>query len=373
VGSSGTSWEGGNIESGPNDVAPGDFLHGQDLDPNIVSFFEGQGVNPLLSVNTDWLEVGHVDEVVSFAPDGEHVIVADPEVCWALLVHANDVNSNAIMREGFIPNDESYPDDDDPDSDGQKVSWVLNSYPGPDEVLLRDYNLVKNNPDYVMGPNNLPSIRNKLGLMSPESPPEPNEDDNTGTGALSKAGALVGFFPNTNKREYLITFNSSTDYKVEYRELPSGGWEWDPNDGYGSTSKNYVFPDSKCFIFSHWWSGTPDANDTFVFEADPDCNTIEMPVLFFKDDNGASAFTINHVNSLVDGGTVFTGDPNGPKVLNEPNEPNDILMNYAKRLFIKAGFSGVNDADSRYYHYGGNIHCGTNVQRVIPDYKWWEY
>jgi len=30
-------------------------------------------------------------------------------------------------------------------------------------------------------------------------------------------------------------------------------------------------------------------------------------------------------------------------------------------------------ADSRFYHNDmGNIHCGTNVKRAIPSYKWWE-
>ena len=99
-----------------------------------------------------------------------------------------------------------------------------------------------------------------------------------------------------------------------------------------------------------------------------------MPVLFYKEYWGLSAaFTTNHINSLADGDTVFTGNAYGPGVLDDPNEP-DILMNYVEKLLKKAGFSDVNDADSRVYHNGlGDIHCGTNVQRVIPDYNWWEF
>ena len=53
--------------------------------------------------------------------------------------------------------------------------------------------------------------------------------------------------------------------------------------------------------------------DQFTFDAEPTCKTIEMPVLFWYD-GGAVAYTVDHVNSLVDGSTVITGDPYGPNV-----------------------------------------------------------
>ena len=52
----------------------------------------------------------------------------------------------------------------------------------------------------------------------------------------------------------------------------------------------------------------------------------------------------------------------------------DILADYVAAAFFRAGYVlPPTTADSRYYHDGcGNIHCGTNVRRTIPSYKWWE-
>ncbi|MCX5636273.1 MAG: protein-arginine deiminase family protein [Planctomycetota bacterium] len=94
-----------------------------------------------------------------------------------------------------------------------------------------------------------------------------------------------------------------------------------------------------------------------------------MPVLFHQIDPGkAGAYTINHVNCLVDDSRVFTG---------ETHESTGTFTTYVRNLFERAGFepSGIIESDSRFYHQGiGDIHCGTNVQRVIPNsYNWWEY
>ncbi len=92
-----------------------------------------------------------------------------------------------------------------------------------------------------------------------------------------------------------------------------------------------------------------------------------MPVLFYDkhSTSKAVAYTIDHVNCLVDANTVFTGDAHCSE--------EEIFMGYVKDLFEKAGYTDVNDANSlRYHDKGGDIHCGTNVQRTRPTYKWWE-
>jgi len=71
------------------------------------------------------------------------------------------------------------------------------------------------------------------------------------------------------------------------------------------------------------------------------------------------AYTINHVNCLVDGETVFTGDPE--------EYGTSVFSTYVEKLFEKAGYTDVKMPDSWWYHEaGGNIHCGTNVRRSIP-------
>jgi len=147
---------------------------------------------------------------------------------------------------------------------------------------------------------------------------------------------------------------------------------WTPG-GTGDTSSDCVFPEARCFIFTHWWSGAPVAGDIFTFEADPTCTTVEMPVMFDYDGAGALPSSVNHVNSLVDGNTVITGRTYGPSVDYLGAGAGDILADYVAAAFQRAGCNTVIAVDSTAYHFqGGDIHCGTNVKRVTPSYNWWE-
>ena len=77
-------------------------------------------------------------------------------------------------------------------------------------------------------------------------------------------------------------------------------------------------------------------------------------------------YTTDHVNCLVDGDTVFTGQTHEV-------DTGNVLEDCVQALFQKAGFTDVNFSDSSFYHdSSGDIHCGTNVQRERPMYKWWE-
>ena len=88
-------------------------------------------------------------------------------------------------------------------------------------------------------------------------------------------------------------------------------------------------------------------------------------------------YTTDHVNCLVDGDTVFTGQTHEEGTGN-------VIQDYVEALFGKAGYrykpenpddDNIIDVDSSCYHKGdGDIHCGTNARRVIPDsYKWWDH
>ena len=92
-----TDDSGGNIESIPKPGAPGHFFHGDEMHAFQTDFFAStaQDVNEDLPVNTDWLLVKHVDEVISIVPDGERVVVADPESAWALLLIAAELDAFA--------------------------------------------------------------------------------------------------------------------------------------------------------------------------------------------------------------------------------------------------------------------------------------
>jgi hypothetical protein len=239
----------GNLEAKPESGKQGKWFYGKSLHDDIEAFFNAQSVNAPVAgdVNTDWLSVGHVDEVISFAPDGQRTIVADSELGWALLVWAKKIDGTKWMHQHMNGNG----------GGGIQVKDVIDAdsgIPVIPAVSLRDFNLLSSNAAFVMHNDNLPQIRNtKLNLPSPIENLAPDVG-NTGTGGLVKAGAFVSFFPNNNKKFYRVTFTSATDYALEFKEQ---GGAWALAGDTGKTTEDSVFPDAKCFIFKHWWSGDP--------------------------------------------------------------------------------------------------------------------
>lgn len=338
--------DGGNIECIPrnNGGRPGYLFYGDGMKQNIVDFFTAQDVNQLKPVSTDWMTVGHVDEIVSYAPDGQRVLVADPEVCWALMVWAWGIDPTAIMQIAMMP---------------LTLDFFLNN---------ADYRA--SNFDEMMAPTHLPHIlRTDLGLPSPESTPVAETGNSE---SLLKGGAFIGFFPNDLKRYYRITFSSATQYGVAYREE---GGSWSSDASTGDINSDCVFKDALCFILKHWWSDSepPGTGDVFTFNADPLCTTLEIPVCFYMAQ--PVAITNNAVNCLVkDASAVFTAEIFGPETdyLGNGNV-SDILDDYRNTLFSKV-YSTVHTPLEMVYHVqNGSIHCATNVQRVIPSYNWWDY
>jgi hypothetical protein len=134
---------------------------------------------------------------------------------------------------------------------------------------------------------------------------------------------------------------------------------------------------------ANWWSGIPTNGDTFSYNANPSSGIVETPVLFCADQgnqknpNLATEFTTNFVNSLVNGGTVYTGIAYGPSVayLGNGAPASDILQDYAADMFQNLnGIQNVVDIDGRYYHdEEGFLHCATNVIRAIPTTTWWSH
>ncbi len=138
-----TQDSGENFESIPKaGGGPGYFFHGLSMTKPHVDFFKPQRVNTLRPVNTNWLLVGHVDEVVSLAPLGDRVMVADPDSAWALLLWANKLDPTVRMLEDM---------NDDPEGEGVAVADVLG------DAALRAWNF-----STVMAAGNLPAIRESV-------------------------------------------------------------------------------------------------------------------------------------------------------------------------------------------------------------------
>jgi protein-arginine deiminase len=337
---------GGNLEATPGD--PQRFFHGNDMHDEITAFLAAQGVQRQLALDTRFLSVGHVDELVSYAPDGRHVLVSSPEVAWALLLIAADIDDSAPMLQQVDPVGPA----------GMSVGDVIADY--------EDFNF-----NTVLSSPHLPAFRAELGLGSAAGVPQPVAGNASPDSSLARVGGLIGFMDGDQVRTFLLTFRAGGEFDVEFRDA-DGPWQ---SDGTGRYGEHFVSESRTAFILARWWqSPIPTIGDTYTFSVDPRSSFIEVPVIFHESpfSPGAVAFTKNNVNSLVSGETIVTAQAVGP-VVDWGEGPRDIFAYYIERIFGRAGYSEVVFADDLAYHnYSGSIHCGTNVLRRIPTRHWWE-
>lgn len=336
--------EGGNLEAIPG--SPEQFLHGShNMTDAVTDFLTAQGVQREKTVDTSFLNVGHVDELVCFAPDGRHVLVSSPEVAWALLLIAANIDEDAIMLRNIDPLDVG----------GATVTQILNDY--------EDYNF-----NVVLDPFNLPKFRQALGLGSATSQVQAGADNSSDHLILSRAGGLIGFMNGNRTRAFRLTFTSDTEFNLEYRD---GEDPW-VLDGSGTYGEHFISDSKTAFILDRWWRPeTPSSGDIYFFSVNPRSAFIEVPVIF-REVGGALAFTNNNVNSLVSGDTIITAETAGP-VVDWGDGARDIFGYYLEHIFARAGYSNTVFADETEYHnLHGSIHCGTNVLRYIPSRHWWE-
>lgn len=343
----GSSPMGGDIEALHRSTGPAYQLVGSSVSPTVRSFLVAQGVNPPLNcyVDTSWLSVGHVDEIFAPSQDGQHVMVADPELAWALLRLAQKNAPNALFS-GTLSIDKFF------------------ELAGAE---YRSFNLT--GPNAAMDPHNLPNdidtIRSSGNFTDAVSAVTAGPINNGSTVSLSKGGAFVAWIDSA--REVQITFTSPTQYQIKWRTQGQPNWSQPRN---GSRDKDEVFEDGNLFILSNWWSGTAQTGDTFTYSVNPAATLVGLPVLFRQKNDGLEAATANYVNSLLDGGGILA--PEGSDVIVPGDGP--ILRAYADSAFrnVTGNLTGAMFVyDAAYHNLSGDVHCATNVQRVIPDQKWW--
>ena len=118
---------GGNIEVSPavrgapfGKVVVGSrsFRDFRNMDGDLVTFIEEQRSQPLVKINTAWLDVGHVDEVLTFVPSpsygtaGSTLLRASPAIALDILRAARDLFLEGIswaLRSSHIPSHGWYP------------------------------------------------------------------------------------------------------------------------------------------------------------------------------------------------------------------------------------------------------------------------
>ncbi len=104
--------------NGADSYPIGRIIHGSGILPETIAFYDAQGPqSPSLEVVTDWLWVGHVDEVLSYVPAktarGWKLLIANNNMAKAMLQKlVDDGHGDAILFPGqkdYGPNDTSTP------------------------------------------------------------------------------------------------------------------------------------------------------------------------------------------------------------------------------------------------------------------------
>jgi hypothetical protein len=361
---------GGDIESLPRPGAPAGapgYLVASGMPQYMKDYFAAQNVNPLLDLKLDdWLGVAHVDEVVHLSPNGRQLLIADPDVAWALSLWALKLNPNVRVQPKMNGN-ESLPEYT---SEGIKLAFFMSN------PMFRKQNL-----EYAASKLRAvyETLKKAMNLTDAVSTPVkiPN---NTGTGSLLKGGAFTSLLGNV-RRTFEVKFLDADRYQLRFWDAGGSASEWYD----GRKSRDEVFPEARAFMFRTYFAGNPKAGDRFTFQTNPNATLIKGPVLFqtlglfFEDPNfpmpqpwRLAAFTTNSLNSVSDGPTIVSGKQFGPKVNWNGRGASDLFEAYTAATFRKAGYTNVTFTDTRLYHdSGGGIHCGTNTLRAIPSAKWW--
>lgn len=100
-----------------------------------------------------------------------------------------------------------------------------------------------------------------------------------------------------------------------------------------------------------------------------DAEIVKVPFLHMPMDGGSIAYQPGMVNGLYMTPTTFVApDPHGP-VVNGKDIFQDAMATALQPLGVTVKFA--EDWDG-YHRNEGEVHCGTNATRAIPDTKWWE-
>ena len=164
------------------------------------------------------------------------------------------------------------------------------------------------NTGTVMDAANLPSIRTDVATATNSTYNDWSvtpDAGNTGSAVLNMGKAFAAFL--TGKRYFEVRVTGATTYDLYYRDNPSAAWVKDSHSG--TIGNDEVFTDAKAFILGNWWdttAGPAAAGDKFRFEVDPNTDIVDVPVLFKDTGTGATAFTSDCVNALVDGDNIIS-------------------------------------------------------------------
>jgi hypothetical protein len=312
------------------DYKYGKVFYGSNTSSALKTLVANQGIQSAISINTGWLTVGHVDEVMCFIGN-KKVLVPSP------------VKAVELMHEKILKGDGAEKINYGYAGDGNDESENKKSF---SEICIMEKE--GTHPLYTLGA----VTQDGKGIDKTQTEVEFKEQlFNIGAYVRIDDEILYVTAVNGNK----ITFQRGTSSGVgedEYK-IPSD------NSSHNKKAQMYQLSDVICLnigLNKEWNCARWYIENKILTAVPKGFKQIEIPVLFDEDITGLSACTSNAVNSLVVNGTVYF-----------PSPYNQTFENYIKSQVKNSKFLEEWDI----HMARGEIHCATNEKRTLENKKWW--
>lgn len=315
-------------------------LGDETFDPIISQFLEAQKVQKPFTLDASWLDVGHVDEIVTFLPLRDRLValIPSPGKAFELLCSVAKLDSGAklmVGRQAKCNADDIF--------DDSKTKLEINIV---DFLTRSDKNPIYGNWEELLRHNfgnsgGTGQVRRQpqRGLLQIKVNPELIASKITNLIQQSGQQGYQGILNNIiNKLKYEL------GHVLEVVEIPVIYCPtYKRQEGFGAKravclTENMVnmLVLDQCCIFAE--PGGPMATKTFSLGSVKLCG--ETAIMDFKVEAGK-----------------------------------DVFQQYMIQVLRAFGLKGYAIEDIENYHdFGGNVHCGTNTKRRpdLSGLKWWE-
>ena len=366
---------GGNIELMPptQEWPLGRILVGNTISPPLLRFLQDQRVQDPFQISTEWLRVGHVDEVLAFVPNGNQwsLVIADPIQAKMLLAPLEE--DAVFFKRGQVssgyyfsasPESSKTTLVDSANTNFRHPRWEFAKY-------IRIYNgvgagqvaRISSKDSGILTVDKVWQTPTKAADLGYSGPGESTASINGQLDSISIPPSGQWFnVPDETSRYLLIEdtlfwidgIGREVPAVISVHEIRNDSLLWDLNDIAAYKIEEIV--------------------DQIVSTSGNDINVIRVPDFFmgsFSDKGNAIedafAFAPALANLQVAGGWVFFAERYGPQNL----AGNDVLQHGFATLI--SGSIHTIDGWDRYHRWIGNIHCFTYVKRAPFEFNWWSH
>jgi hypothetical protein len=329
-------------------------LLGELVDPDLKRFLRRQNTQPLVEIDTSWLQVGHIDELITFAPSnagGERfaILRASPAVALIILYEALRLFLQGLNRGLFY--DLASPDVEDFVRSNRPLAFQRQTRMGESPIthMLRGKTWLHHHPPEGFVPLEPPLIYRTMAWnyrvhTSIEDyeinplPYQPGEGDDRHYPA------------NISVREYLY-FENGTNEEIEPLSSDSA-----QTGGAGEESASFM-----------------ETVDEILAREFPHISIIKLPVLFDSVEDWeydvTSAFTPNLVNMQIINSRAVVPRPFGPRM--KVGDTITVLQAVFERLSTSNHTSRLSE---RYFADRDLINprvwiCNTNIREISEQFR----